>query len=360
MKLFRGAGRASIAVSRPPAPPNVIPARAARATSSSATATDHSFGRLPPAPPQDASLRRARRRPFPGAIDAQHRGRTDRPHHRPSARPQRGPHRGAGASRMTSATRPSVTPARMRSRGARRRRRVRPQCPHHRIVDPARDALSRFRRPQPQLGDARGARQANGPVAEPTWAIAESNSDWRWSSALRRASRRRSRRSPTTSPMTITISTTASGGLLDVEDSPAAADRAPVGGVGERTRSFRRESAAARTGPRHVGHMVGDVLANTAPAHPRCRRETIDDVRAAAARSSASPTRSPPRNASSNASSTRASTTLPRSSRCATRPSASSPLAAAYRADPSLLPSRGDASAARRSSCAPSAISSPA
>ena len=100
------------------------------------------------------------RRPLPGAAHPQPRGRPDRADAGAGARAQRGSDRGARA-------RPRYRPPALRP--CRRGRapggdggggRLRSQCPYDPAADPARKPLSALRRIEPELGDARGPRQA--------------------------------------------------------------------------------------------------------------------------------------------------------------------------------------------------------
>ena len=185
------------------------------------------------------------------------------------------------------------------------------------------------------------------------------------SSAAGRASRRRSRRSPTTSPTTITTSTTACAPGCSTSTSWSSCRSS--GGCGRRSASAipdlpleKRQRALVRD---MIGTMVGDVLAETERRRARSgRRDDRRRARRRAGRWPASPTRSPTRSASSSASSTPGSTIFAELKPVreeAERVVAN--LAAAYRADPALLPDRLAARRRRdRSSCAPSATSSPA
>ena len=129
-----------------------------------------------------------------------------------------------------------------------------------------------------------GLAKHNGPVAAPTWAMAEANA--RVGSRARaagRASRRRSPRSPTTSPTTITTSTT--GFVPACSTSTSCSNCRWSGGCGTRSASAipgsrprRRQRALVRD---MIGHMVGDVLAETERRVREAGVETIDDVRAA-------------------------------------------------------------------------------
>ncbi len=142
---------------RPPLPrgglgaPLAVPAR---------PRPDHPFQRLPPAEAQDPGLRRARGRLLPHAADALDRGGAGGAHPRAGAGAERGAGRGggAGARPRASAVRPYRRGRAAGADGA--LRRLRPQRAGDQDRDPARGALRRVRRAEPDLGDARGHRQA--------------------------------------------------------------------------------------------------------------------------------------------------------------------------------------------------------
>ena len=124
------------------------------------------FG-LPQAPVQDPGLRQPRGRFLSNTPDPQHRGGADRPLDRPRTRPRRGPDRGAGAGPRPRP--PALRPCR-RGRAAGRDegvRRLRPQRPGAAHRDPARKPVCGVRRPEPHVGDAGGAGQAQRTAPPP-------------------------------------------------------------------------------------------------------------------------------------------------------------------------------------------------
>ena len=176
MKLAPGSPRNRPSRAAAFIPNRIRPARAARHLPARPR-PHHPLGRLPPPALQDPGVHRPRRRPFPGAPDPQPRSRADRPHDGARARPQRRPDRGSVPRARPRP--PAVRPRRRgcADRGARRQRRVRPQCPHAAHRDPAGEALSRFRRAQLELEALEGLAKHNGPIAEPSWALAEANAE---------------------------------------------------------------------------------------------------------------------------------------------------------------------------------------
>ena len=137
----------------------------------------HPFRRLPPPSPQDPGVRRPRRRPFPRPPDPQPRSRADRPDHGPRARPQRG------------SDRSSVPSARPRPPAVRPRRRG---CADAALADAGGfdhnahtlRIVTRLENPYPDFDGLNlswealeGLAKHNGPVTEPTWAMAEANAE---------------------------------------------------------------------------------------------------------------------------------------------------------------------------------------
>jgi hypothetical protein len=129
-QLCRSAGFIAKAT-RPSRPSRHLPAR---------PRPDHPFGRLQAPSPQDAGVRRPRRRPLPGPPHPQPRGRADRPNNRPGARAQRGSDRDLvpGARPRPPAVRPCRRGrARSRDGGFGRLRSQRAHCPdRHRLETP--------------------------------------------------------------------------------------------------------------------------------------------------------------------------------------------------------------------------------
>ncbi len=134
--------------------------------SSSATATASST------PPPSAGCKHktqvfvcSRGRPLPHPADPHDRGGADRPGAGPLARARRGPRRGAGAG---ARPRPHALRPYRRGRPGRSAWRAIGGFDHNaqalRIVTRAGAALCRFRRPQPDLGNAGGAGQAQRPA----------------------------------------------------------------------------------------------------------------------------------------------------------------------------------------------------
>ena len=128
---------------------------------------DHPQQRLPQAAVQDAGLRQPRGRLLPHAADAQHRGGAGGAVGGARAGAGRGPDGGAGAG-----ARPRAPPVRARRRGCaagvqQALGRLQPQRAEPADRHPAREPVCGVRRAEPDLGDARGAGQAQRAIAAP-------------------------------------------------------------------------------------------------------------------------------------------------------------------------------------------------
>ena len=186
----------------------------------------------------------------------------------PRARPRRGPRRGGGPG-----ARPRPHPVRPCRRGGAQRRdgalwRLLAQRPDPAHPDPARTALCRVRRAQPDLGDARRHRQAQRPAEcgrlPPSIAEYDRAAPAR-PRHLSPARRRRSPRSPTTSPTTTTTSTT--GCAPACSRSPISPTCRWSGRCSPRSRSAIRGSTKPRliheAIRRVIDRMVRDLVAET-------------------------------------------------------------------------------------------------
>ena len=186
---------------------------------------------VPPAPPQDAGLRRPGRRPLPHAADAHARDDRHRARRRARTAPERGSRRGDRPRPRPRA--PAVRPRRRagaRRGGARTRR---PRLPAQRAFAACRRA-PRARRPraQPDVGGARRHPQAHR------------------CRSSRRRSRARSCASSTASPTSTTTSTTPS--------APASSTRL----------SCRRTElrVLGQSGSRRIDTLVHDLVETSAQA----------------------------------------------------------------------------------------------
>ncbi len=125
----------------------------------------HPFDRLPPADAQDAGVRLPRGRPLPHPADPHARGGADRPLAGPRARRSTRTWPRRWRSATTSAIRPSAMPASARSTRA---MAAFGGFDHNaqtlRIVTGLERRYAALRRAQPDLGDARGPRQAQRPA----------------------------------------------------------------------------------------------------------------------------------------------------------------------------------------------------
>ena len=120
-----------------------------------------------------------------------------------------------------------------------------------------------------------GLAKHNGPVAGPTWALAEADACGRWSWQLAGRWRRRSPRSPTTSPMTITISTTACAPACSRSRNCSTCLGARGLGGGARAPSGVDEARLVPELVRDlIGRMVNDVLDETRAPRRGVRRRS--------------------------------------------------------------------------------------
>ena len=162
-------------------------------------------------------------------------------------------------------------------------RRLRPQCPCAAAGDQAGASLCRFRRAEPDLGNAGGLVKHNGPLAGSV-ARARSRASMRagrWIFRAGRGWRRRSPRWPTTSPMSTTTSTMGCArGCSRCDDLVEAPLAGPF--VREVVAALRRAGTGRLIGEivrRLMSALIGDLLEETRARLAHSPAASADAVR---------------------------------------------------------------------------------